>query len=728
MRIRNAAAVLAAVMLVGGCSDSATNDAREVGPTTPTSGNGAPPPPPAGVGSFKPLFVIANGIFPYPVDFYFSGSTDGTLNIPATVGSAFPNRASINKLDGFSTSSPMTARFSAAINPATITPASVIVLEVTVDNATKATIGFRRPLVFGVDYQARVQRTGDTGFNPATGSGGSTLEIVPLKPLTPSTGATNVGYLVILTNGLRDAAGNAATPDADYQRIKAALPTCASLTGTSNGICLLTGAHLQIAGGAGINPANVVLTFSFSTQSTRDSLQILSQLAQPAPVTATALGVTVQQASGGLIPGPNSSLYKGTITLPYYLSPPTATNPAAPLAVNWTSTNPSPIDSTGTSFEITRFNPLPKKLTDVTVPLLIGVPNATSPWCGAPPCAKPASGWPVVVFFPGFTRTRTDMLPVANAYANAGFVVVAMDHPIHGMPRPADKMGYDNVLVQLPLTDLIYVPWDPATQTGERTFDVDYLNNTTGLPPSDGIPDPAGGNSFPLLLQNPVVFRDLVRQAAIDFVVLSKSLGGLDLDGDSIGDINTARIHLAGHSGGAIIGGVTSALDVPLQSAYLNAAGGQFTYNLFESTNYGPRLRAILQAQGVPPGTTLYENFIRNSQTSVDAGDPINFIAAAAGARPILLTEILNDTNVTNRSSGLLVTAAGLQKASAAGPNPVAPGAGRYVFFLEGGHGSLLGEPAGFPTVEMQTHAVSFVLSGGAGFQITPNGSAILQP
>jgi len=718
MRIRNVAAILAAVLLVGGCSDSATNDAQGVGPTNTLSGNGAPPPPPAGVGSFKALFVVANGVFPYPVDFYFSGSTDGTLNVPASIGAGFPNRASINKLDGFSTSSPMTARFSAAINPATITPASVIVLEVTVDNATKATIGFRRPLVFGTDFQARVQRTGDSGFNPATGSG-TILEIVPLKPLTPSTGATNVGYLVILTNGLRDIAGNAATPDADYQRIKTALPTCNSLTGTINGICRLTGAHLQIAGAVGVNTANVILTFSFSTQSTADSLNILSTLAQPAPVTATSLGVTVQQASGGLIPGPNSALYKGTIRLPYYLSPPTTANPAAPLNVNWLSANPSPIDSTGTSREITRFNPVPGKVTDVTVPLLIGVPNATSPWCGAPPCARPANGWPVVLFFPGFTRTRTDMLPLANAYANAGFVVVAMDHPLHGMPSPENAQFESNVLVKLPLTALIYEPWDPATQTGERTFGVDYLNNVTGLPPADGIPDSAGLNAFPLLLQNPVVFRDLARQAAIDFVVLAKSLAGLDLDGDSTGDIDTTRIHLSGHSGGAIIGGVTSALNVPLVSAYLNAAGGQFVYNLFESAAYGPRLRAILQAQGVPPGTTLYEIFIRNSQTSVDAGDPINFIAAAAAARPVLLTEVLNDTNVTNRSSGLLVTAANLQKASAAGPNLVAPGAGRFAFFIEGGHGSLLGEPAGLPTVEMQTHAVTFAASGGGAFIIT---------
>ena len=154
-----------------------------------------------------------SGVLPYPTDLYFSGSTDGTLNMPTTP--FLPNAASVNALDGFSTVATATARFSAPIDPLTISASTVIVLEVDVDNATKATVGFRRALVYGTDYTARVQPTLD--------SNNATLEIVPLKPLTPSTGATNVGYLVILTNGLHDTAGNAATPDRDYLTITAGL-------------------------------------------------------------------------------------------------------------------------------------------------------------------------------------------------------------------------------------------------------------------------------------------------------------------------------------------------------------------------------------------------------------------------------------------------------------------------------------------------------------------------
>ena len=93
---------------------------------------------------------------------------------------------------------------------------------------------------------------------------------------------TGTGYLVILTNGITDTSGAPAVPDTDYATIKAALAsggaTCPSITDpTLNGICQLTGAHLQIAQAIGLNPANIVLTFSFTTESTVDTLELLSR-------------------------------------------------------------------------------------------------------------------------------------------------------------------------------------------------------------------------------------------------------------------------------------------------------------------------------------------------------------------------------------------------------------------------------------------------------------------
>src|SRR6202035_5940276 len=91
---------------------------------------------------------------PYPTDLYFFGSTDGTLNIqPANA--LMPNQAAINALDGFSTTAVIRERFGGALNPASFTAASIIIIPVTTDNLTKATTGvLGAPLVLNTDFSA----------------------------------------------------------------------------------------------------------------------------------------------------------------------------------------------------------------------------------------------------------------------------------------------------------------------------------------------------------------------------------------------------------------------------------------------------------------------------------------------------------------------------------------------------------------------------------------------
>jgi hypothetical protein len=290
MRNLSATGILAVALALGGCSSH--ND--QIGATDPTSGNGnpgsTPVTPPAGNAA---LFEPAAGILPYPTDLYFAGSTDGTLNIQP-VNAAEPNQAAVNALDGFSTTAVIRETFGGPLNPASFTPLSVIIVPVVTDLtkhlATVAVAG--PPLTMGVDFTAALAT--DAGVGPTI------LEITPLHPLNPSTcisngaflGAnctTGSGYLVFLTNGITDAAGNPTQPDTDYAAIKAALaaggPTCPGITdATLNGICQLTGAHLQIAAGLAkaipalansLNPANITLSFSFTTESTVDTLELM---------------------------------------------------------------------------------------------------------------------------------------------------------------------------------------------------------------------------------------------------------------------------------------------------------------------------------------------------------------------------------------------------------------------------------------------------------------------
>lgn len=681
IRIAAAAAALLAGLLVGGCTGSNTDG---IGPTNPQSGNNAPSGPAPGVGSFAAQFRPLSGVLPFPTDLYFSGTTDGTLNLPASIAAVTPNFAALNALDGYSTVAPASARFSAAINPASISGATVRMIEVNVDNATKATVGVRRVLVYGSDYTARVQPTVD--------SAGGTLEILPLRPLTPSTGATNVGYLILLTNGLTSTNGAAATPDADYFAIKNALPTCATITNpTLNGICLLTGAHLQIAGAVGVPAANVVLSFSYSTQATRDTLNIAAALAQPTAIVAQATGLNLSALSPSL--PPVADVYVGTLTIPYYH------NPAAPLTGSWRGNPFTLVAGAATTTHMTRFNPVPVVQATLTIPLFVTVPNALSGQ------AKPMNGWPVVIFQHGLRGNRSQSAAIAATYAVQGFAVAAIDIPLHGITDTTSP------LYQGP---------------NERTFNLDLVNNGTGAPPADGVIDPSGTHI--INLTSLLTSRDNLRQAEIDIVQLARSLPGLDLDANAATtDIDGARIHYAGISLGGIVGTVANALPSAVVSAYLNVPGGGVAYLLRESAALSPSVNAGLAANGLVPGLTLYENFFRNSQTVIDAGDPLNWVAATFAARPSLLTQVNNDTVVPNVATQRLVNAAAWVKANVAGPNGVAAGSGRWVQFNMGSHGSLLDPSASLAvTTEMQTHAASLAASGGGAFVIA--NSAILDP
>ncbi len=680
MNNRRALALLAAGLLLAGCSGSSSDG---IGPTDPTSGNGDPGGS-TGVGEFRASFNPASGVFPYPTDLYFSGSTDGTLNLPLL--QTLPNADELNALDGFSTVAPATARFTAPIDPATISAATVIVLEVEIDNATKATVGFERALLYGTDYEARVAPTVD--------SGGATLEILPLKPLRPSTGADNFGYLVILTNGLRDTGGNAATPDRDYLAIKSALPTCASLTGSMNGICLLTGAHLQVAS-AVLGPAIVpstVLTFSFSTQATQDTMNIAATVAAPTDIAVVGLPLDLSDLNPQL--PPVADLYVGSLQINYYL------DAAAPLTGRWEAAPGGPPGGVP-STNLTRFNPIPVPKSTLNIPLFVTVPNGNSGQ------AKPVDGWPVVIFQHGLRGNRLQSAAIAAAYATQGFVVAAIDIPLHGLTETAN----------------------PFYQAGaERTFDLDLVDNATGAQVPDGIIDPSG--SYIINLASLLTSRDNLRQAALDVVQLAKSLPALDLDGDTVPDIDGTRIHFAGLSLGGIVGTVANAMQaMPAVSAYLNAPGGGLANLLRDSEALGPTINAGLAASSplLQPGTTFYEQFFRDAQTVVDAGDPLNYIAPAVAARPVVLTQVVDDTVVPNSATQRLVNAAPFTKTNAAGPNFVGAGNGTWVHFLSGSHGSLLDPNASLAVpAEMQTEAVSLVATDGSLFNIV--NAALLEP
>jgi hypothetical protein len=746
-----AAAIFATALLAAGCSSSADN-APDVGPTDPTMGNGAPPT----TGSLSPdraLFSPNQGVLPYPHDAYFTPSpgvpTDGTLNLPSSaffpatvrIPGTTTTEPVVNALDGFSTQAPIKLRFSSAVD-ITTAAAGIRLVEVHIDPATKATVGFpvtsspvRRVLVQDVDYRAEIA--------PNIDAGGALVQLVPIRPLLPNNdapGATrprDIGYMVLVTNSLRATNGNAYAADADYATIKSAAltNTCATITNARlNALCGLARAHFGAAQAAGVNPTTVIVSSSFSTQSVDTVLRVISGTVAASPAPAT-LVLPVPVATTGAITGPAgpnlANLHVATITLPYYLSPPVAPPTGTgtePLTNFWRAANPPPaaagLQDPKNERNLTRFNPFPAVTTQLTVPMLIGIPRA--------PAVKPASGWPVVIYQHGITEDRATLALIADATAAAGFIIVGIDLPLHGI-MPSDP------LYALSPTNPANAALPAPFRVGEPTFNVDYVNNISLAAGPDGVVDPSGQHF--INLASTLTSRDNIRQAVANLIALTRAVPTLDLDGNpATDDIDETNIRFFGWSLGGIVGSAYAGTPgaAPIKAVALFAAGCGIMETLRQSPGYSPILNNGLAAAGIPTGSSIYYEFVHAAQAAVDSGDGCNY-AANWAAKPTLLQMIQgtpgvatkpSDRAVPNSSTLRLAELLGVPTITTTTVNPA--GVKGLTRFTEGGHGTIAlpASSSGLETlasyVEARTELASFLASGG--LQISVANSAILAP
>jgi pimeloyl-ACP methyl ester carboxylesterase len=277
--------------------------------------------------------------------------------------------------------------------------------------------------------------------------------------------------------------------------------------------------------------------------------------------------------------------------------------------------------------------------------------------------------------------------------------VAAIDLPLHGITDPNNGL---------------YTAY-------ERTFDMDLVNNDTGEAGPDGVIDPSGQHF--INLQYLLTSRDNLRQAVADLLVLRESLGGIVSP-----PLNADQVYYVGHSLGGIVGGVYLGVDESVTAASLAMSGGGIARLLEGSATFGPVIQAALAANGLVPGSSEYNSFMVVAQTAMDAGDPINFAAAAAEYLPIHMIEVvggadsLPDQVVPNSVPG----------APLSGTEPLAAmmglasvtittfGEGGIVRFTAGDHSSLLSiEASAAATVEMQTEIAGFLSSGGTIIPIT---------
>lgn len=653
-------------------------------------------------------FDPAHSVIPFPNNLLLAGTTDLTLNIPVANPANYADpQVALNALDGFSTTAPWSMAFTAPVDPASLA-GNVHMFEVTLSGPGGGVTGVVRELASPQEFVAVLAPSDTTG---------RTLAIVPTKPLKQRT-----SYMAVVTNGIKDTGGDNVRSSLTFLLTQSTSALCAGGHSTLPALpdaqaCALeplrqlTNSQQAAAAAAGIDPHSIAMSWVATTQNITVTMQAIAGVIAASPAATTHVaptGKTLADLGAGL--PPVADIYIGTIDLPYYLSAPSAANPVAPLTGFWHAAAGAyiaPCAAFGldpTSTNLTACNPFPVATSTQTVPLLLTLPNANS---GK---TKPAAGWPLVIFQHGITRNRTDMFAVAGTLAAQGFAVVAIDLPLHGLTSTANPF---------------YIGNTPFAALGahERTFDLDFSDNTSGAPGPDGVIDPSG--SYFINLTSLLTSRDNLRQGVADELELSHAASTLP-------NVDGGNVSFVGQSLGSIIGTMFLALDPSVQNGVINVPGGGIARLLDASPAFGPRIHAGLAAAGLHPGTPQYDAYFAATQTVIDSGDPINYPlnAPLLATKHLLLQEVVGggdvppDQVIPNRVAGAplsgtepLIAALGLSAIT--GTTQSADGIRGVARFLQGEHGSLL-DPTDFPaaTVEMQGEMASMLVTHGTVVQV----------
>ncbi len=649
---------------------------------------------------FKAEFVATAQVLPFGNDLYLAGSEDGTLNIVVSDETDLGNPlAAMNMLDGFSNTASAYVKTTDAIDGNSIQywaptdPGNVVMVDVTNPEDPQV-------LVPGEDYEVVVS---DVQHDARM-----RMFFRPLRPL----GSDQVDgdgnpvpsrYMALLTSGLESTTGQSLAPSRQFETVRdAALadqelddPTLEQVRQALQPA--LQAATAPIPFGLGYEGEEIAVIWTFQTQSATSSLELVADSASPQEAGALPTGLDSDDANPDL--AGLAEIWVGFTTVPYYHD---ADNP---LSGYWTAEDGA---------ALTRFNPMPEVRDDLRVPLFVTVPSEAarmSPEC--PADDVPADGWPVVMFQHGITGNRSQTLGLADAFGCQGYAMVAIDHPLHGIVDPSNPLfvGPESPLYEMGVRERHFYMVD-----GEPSDPADVLE-------AGGAFDDSGDHY--INIASTLSSRDNLRQSVADLLHLSQTVGTIanladEGDGPQFLPLDADRKFFVGHSLGGIAGTSFTSLDDSVGASVLAMPGGMITDLLQDSPTFGPRIRAGLREQNpnLQPGQPLFENFFRQAQSVIDAGDPANYGAGAQDSN-VFMIEVDGDSVVPNSATQYLADTVDLTQVSSNADNVEGGGSG-IVRYIAGNHGSLL-QP-GADDIEsicaffaIQYHTFSYIIAADMG-------------
>lgn len=635
------------------------------------------------VPTFRAQYIPAVGLLPFGNDLYID-QENGTLDIPGPM-------APVNAIDGFSTTASTVTFTTDSIDTDSVSAGENVIL-LNISDPTAPT-----PLTPGQDYSVSVSEL--------QGSAQRRIDLHLHQPLATDMpdgegGLIPARYMVVVTTDIQSTTGHSLEPDTDFRTIRDAAVADETLDNPQfESIRQAVQGPMQIAAAIGVGSDDVAVLWTFQTQGTRNSLEAVADETTAGNAAVSPTGMD----SGDVVDGSPgyADLYVGFADVPYFL------DPEDPLGGFW-------VDDSG--MPLTRANPMPEARDELSVPLFMTVPSAAAMSEATCPAAagEPGDGWPVVIFQHGITGNRSQMLGLADILSCFGFAMAAIDHPLHGITDP------DSPLFVGPGS-----PFYDQMGVRERHF---YMVDGEPSDPAEVIDEEGsfdGSGDHYINIPSLLTSRDNLRQSVADLLRLSASVGSvaiLDQAGDPVGmmAVDGDAKFFVGHSLGGIAGTGLTGLDDSIIASVLAMPGGKITDLLLNSDSFGTPIREGLELvnPNLVEGTTLFDNFFRQAQTVIDAGDPANY-GGLSTERNVFMIEVADDSVVPNSATDYLARTLDLAQISSTQDSAEADGRG-IVRYLSGNHGSLL-QPGGEDSTLIQTwqaiqcHTAFYLASAAQG-------------
>lgn len=609
----------------------------------------------------------------------------------------------INTLDGFSTQPRITVPFTGDIDVASVSSSTVFLYNL---GDTQTLRGFGQKV--GINQVV---------WDPAT----RTLAFEPDELL-----AERSRYVLVVTNGVRDASGKRIVPGAALSGGRHRADHHREMREGA--------ASVRLGRGLAVAAASV-----FTTQSaTGDLVKVMRRIKSSSPAPADFM---IGSAGGApvraLFPLPSVggvSLMRQVGAAPDALTPqavPLAALYAVPGAVGQIAygryRSPNYLAS-GQYIPATPTlagSPQPQGSSELVFQLFL------------PAGAKPAAGWPVAIFGHGFTDSMYGApWTVASVLASRGVATLSINVVGHGG-------GAAGVLNLTTAGGLVTVPGGGRGFDQDGNGSIDSTEGVSAAPPRTAISS-----------------RDGLRQTTIDLMQLVRQVeAGMDVDGDGAADLDAQRLYYAGQSFGGIYGTILLGVEPSIKAGVPNVPGGSIAevarlgafrgltglalatrvptllnlppsaslpvpFNFFENMP----LRDLPPVVNNVPGAMEIAQAIDRWEWVQQAGNPVSYAPLirqqplpGSAAKPVILQMAKGDQTVPNPTSSAIVRAGGLEAQTTYFRNDLAVAANAALpknphTFLTG-----LGGAGTAIALMAQTQIAEFFRTGG-GLVIDPDG------